>query len=166
MIAIVVLVLLTVLGVIIYQKSQAKPLPAKAPDTQPVSGIKKVDLASQPEWVQKLAVSATRGLSPNGLQNFTVNLTGLPKDLVQSLSYVIEYQTTNKGTQGAFSSKPVDINGQIEYKSKVIDLGTCSQTTGKLNCVRHEGVTSLDIELDFTTSSGDQPVWTGTIPLK
>jgi hypothetical protein len=82
----------------------------------------------------------------------------MPKGLVSTLSYVAQYETANKGSQGALSTTPLKINGEETF-SKTIDFGTCSTKS----CVRHDGVTSVDLELDFTTTSGDQPVWSKSI---
>lgn len=154
----VVLLLVAVAGFLVWQKSQVKPVLAP---TQSATEIKKIDLSTQPEWVQKLDVSTKKGVSANGLENVTVTVKGIPKGLVDSVSYVIQYQTTNRGAQGALSSKPVDVSGATTF-TKTIDLGTCSTKS----CVRHEGVTAVDLELDFTTSSGDKPTWSKTLDLK
>ena len=150
-------VLLFIAGLIIWQKSQVKPTPSP---TQSTTQIKKVDLSTQPKWVQDLVVTAKKGRSANSLDNVTLSVSGLPKNLVNSVDYVIQYQTTNKGTQGAMSTIPVPLNGATTF-SRTIDLGTCSTKS----CVRHDGVTSVDIELDFTTTSGDKPLWTKTLSL-
>lgn len=155
---IIVVVLVALAGFLIWQKSQVKP-PA-APPAVSTPTVNKIDLSTQPEWVQKLTVTAVKSISGNGLANVTVKVTGLPDGLVQSASYVIQYQTTNAGAQGALSSTPIAVNGKTSF-SKTIDLGTCSTKS----CVRHDGVTAIDVELDFTTSSGDKPIWTGTINL-
>ncbi len=154
-----IVVLALIAGFLIWQKSQVKPQEPAIPQSASPA-IKKVDLASQPEWVQKLSVTAKKGQSPNGLANFTVTVSGMPADLVQAVNYVVQYQTSNKGAQGALSSVPIAVNGATTF-TKTIDLGTCSTKS----CVRHDGVTSIDVELDFTTSSGESPTWTGTIPL-
>lgn len=156
----IVILLVVVLGIVIWQKSTVNSSKT-IPTPTPAATIKKVDLASQPEWVQKLTVTATKGRSGNGLDNVTVKVTGIPKDLVQSINYVLQYETTNKGTQGALSTTPLSLNGATDFV-KTIDLGTCSTKS----CVRHEGVASVDLELDFTTSAGDQFTWTGTLNLK
>lgn len=117
--------------------------------------IKQIDLKTQPEWVQNLKVTGKKGRSPNGLENFTLSVSGIPSS-VESLTYVVQYQTANKGMQGALGMTPQRvINGQF---TKTIDFGTCSAKS----CVYHEGVTSVDIELNFSDSS----VWTGHIDLK
>ncbi|MBI3558786.1 hypothetical protein HY085_00145 [Candidatus Gottesmanbacteria bacterium] len=141
----VVLVLVGISGWLVYQKSQVKPLV-------------KVDLSTQPNWVQKLEVTARKGQSANGLENVTVLVKGLVN--VESINYVLQYQTSNKGAQGALSSKPIEVTGTTF--SKTIDLGTCSTKS----CVRHEGVTSIDLELDFTTSDGSKSSWSKTLDLK
>lgn len=116
------------------------------------SSIKKVDLATQPEWVQKLKVTGKKGRSANGLDNVTLSVTGIE---APSLTYVLEYQTANKGTQGALAMSPQSVSdGKF---TKTIDFGTCSTKS----CVRHDGVTSVLVELDFSDSS----IWTGTISL-
>lgn len=148
----IVLVLVGISSWLVYQKSQVKP--AVLPE--PVA-VKKVDLSTQPEWVQKLEVTARKGQSTNGLENVTILVKGLVN--VESLNYVLQYQTTNKGAQGALSSKPIAVTGTTF--TKTIDLGTCSTKS----CVRHEGVTSIDLELDFTTSDGSKPTWSKTLPL-
>lgn len=156
---VIIVVLIGIAAAIIWQKSQVKPS-SITPATQTAT-IKKVDLATQPEWIQKLTVTAKKGVSPNGLANVTITASGMPAGLVQSFDYVIQYQTTNKGTQGALSTRSIGVSGSSTTLTKTIDLGTCSTKT----CVRHDGVTSVDIELDFATSSG-QFTWTGTIALK
>lgn len=153
---IVVLLLLAVGGYFLYQKSQVK-----APETSQETMVRKIDLSTQPEWVQKLDVTAKKGRSANGLENVTVTVKDIPAGLVTSVTYVMQYQTTNKGTQGALSTKPIDVAGATTF-TKTIDLGTCSTKS----CVRHEGVTSIDLELDFTTTSGDTPIWEKTLDLK
>lgn len=160
LVLIAVLVLVGIVGFVFWQKSTSSSS-TPSPASSDVPTIKKVDLSTQPLWVQKLVVTATKGKSANGLDNVTVKVTGIPKDMVKSLTYVITYDTSNKGTQGAEATRPIDISGATVF-SKTIDLGTCSTHS----CVRHDGVTSVDLELDFTTSSGDQPVWTGTLPIK
>lgn len=144
-------------GYLIYQKSQVAPVAAPS---QQEAMVKKIDLSTQPEWVQKLDVTAKKGKSANGLENVMVTVKGIPAGMVASVNYVMQYQTTNKGTQGALSSKPVDVSGATTF-TKTIDLGTCSTKS----CVRHDGVTSIDLELDFTTTSGDQPMWEKTLSL-
>lgn len=156
----IVVVLVVIVGFLIWQKSQVKPA-EKTPEQAPVTEVKKIDLSTQPEWVQKLDVTAKKGTSSNSLENVTVTVKGMPKDLVQGVTYVIQYQTTNKGSQGALASKPVDVLGATTF-TKTIDLGTCSTKS----CVRHEGVTSVDLELDFTLSDSSTPVWSGTLDLK
>ncbi len=141
------MLLVGVLGFMFWQKSQVKTL---APVVE--STIKKVDLATQPIWVQNLKVSAKKGRSANGLDNLTLSVSGIE---ASSLTYVLQYQTSNKGAQGALAMTPQKITGSTF--TKVIDLGTCSTKS----CVRHDGVTSVDVELDFNDSS----VWTGTISL-
>lgn len=152
-----IVVLVVVAGFLVWQKSQVKP-PAPAPTTSSEFIIKKVDLSTQPEWVQKLDVTAKKGHSANGLENVTVTVKGLVG--VQTISYVIQYQTTNKGAQGALSTTPLKIDGATTW-TKTIDLGTCSTKS----CVRHDGVTAVDLELDFTTTAGDQPLWSKTLSL-
>lgn len=138
-------------------KSPATPAPV---NTAKVTPIKKVDLSTQPEWVQKLVVTATGGRSANSLKNVTIKADGFPKGLVDSAQYVIQYETSNRGAQGALSSKPINVNGATSL-TKTIDLGTCSTKS----CVNHEGVTSVDIELNFTSSSGEEFSWSGTLPI-
>lgn len=140
----IVLVLVGISGWLVYQKSQVKP-------------VEKIDLSTQPEWVQKLDVTARKGQSANGLENVTILVKGLVN--VESVNYVLQYQTSNKGAQGALSSKPIEVTGTTF--TKTIDLGTCSTKS----CVRHEGVTSVDLELDFTTSDGSKPTWSKTVSL-
>ena len=154
---VVIVFLFGILSFIIFQKT----LPEKPVVTQnPAPEIKKVDLSTQPEWVQKLEVTAVRGRSNNGLQNVTFRITGIPRALVSNINYVVQYQTANKGSQGALSTKPIEVGGSTEV-SKTIDLGTCSTKS----CVTHDGVTAIELELDFTTSDGSQFSWSKTIPL-
>lgn len=154
-----VVVFILIVGVIIFQKSQVKPETGKEqPQTQ--TAIKKVDLSTQPQWVQDLKVTLTTGRSANGLKSFTFKVDGMPKDLVSNVNYVVQYETTNKGAQGALSTKPIEVNGATTL-SRTVDFGTCSTKT----CVTHDGVTSVDLELDFTTTSSDQFTWTKTLDL-
>lgn len=153
-----VVLLLIVLGVIVFQKSNtAAPT---SPITEAATGIKKVNLAEQPEWVQKLIVTAKKGRSANGLTNVTLKVTGMPDGVVESLEYVVQYDTTNRGTQGALSSKPAEVRGKTEF-TKVIDLGTCSTKS----CVTHEGVTGIEVQLDFLGKNGEKFAWSGSLPL-
>lgn len=153
-----ILILLGVGGYLVYQKSQAKP--SETTSSVPETMVKKIDLSTQPEWVQKLDVTAKKGRSANGLENVTVTVKNIPKGMVAGVTYVMQYQTSNKGTQGALSTKPIDVSGAVTF-TKTIDLGTCSTKS----CVRHDGVTSIDLELDFTTTSGDSPVWEKSLSL-
>ncbi len=139
----VVLVLVGISGWLVYQKSQVRPVVLPEP-----LAVKKIDLD----------VTARKGQSANGLENVTVLVKGLVK--VETVSYVLQYQTSNKGAQGALSSTPVVVSGATTF-TKTIDLGTCSTKS----CVRHEGVISVDLELDFTTSDGSKPTWFKTINL-
>ncbi|MEK7127410.1 MAG: hypothetical protein AAB838_01650 [Patescibacteria group bacterium] len=150
-----IVILIVIVGVIIWQKSQVKTVVPVKQET----AIKKVDLATQPEWVQKLDVTVTRGTSANGLKNVTFKVAGLPKDLVTAVDYVVQYQTTNKGSQGALSTKPIDVTGKTEF-SKTIDFGTCSTKI----CSSHDGVTAIDLELDLTAPTGSF-TWTKTLNL-
>lgn len=122
--------------------------------------VKKVDLSTQPEWVRNLVVTASSGRSANSLKNITLKTEGIPSGMVSSVEYVIQYETTNRGAQGALSSKPISVNGATSF-SKTIDLGTCSTKS----CVTHDGVTNIDVELNFNSSSGDQFSWSGTISI-
>lgn len=153
-----VILLLVVLGVVIWKKSVTSVSNSGA--STPVHTVKKIDLASQPLWVQKLVVTAASGRSANGLKNVTLKVTGLPSAQVDSVTYTFQYETSNKGTQGTYSSKPLEVAGAENF-SKTFDLGTCSTKS----CVTHDGVKAIDVELDFNTSSGDQPVWTGTVQI-
>lgn len=155
----VVLILVIVMVIVIIMKSQTSAPKPAASNTPTAPQLQKVDMASQPEWVQKLEVTATKGRSPNGLANVTVDVTGIPAKLVNTVDYVLQYQTTNKGSQGALSTKPLALNGATTW-SKTIDLGTCSTST----CIDHQGVTSVDLEIDFNTSDG-RFVWSNTLPL-
>ena len=148
----IVTFLLVAAGVVlVWQKSQVKPVITPKPEVTNTE-IKKVDLTTQPAWVQKLKVAGKKGRSANGLDNFTLSVAGIE---TSSLTYVLQYQTANKGMQGALAMSPQSVTkGSF---TKVIDLGTCSTKS----CVRHDGVTSIDVELDFDDSS----VWTGTISL-
>lgn len=150
--------LVLVLGAIVWQKSQVT---TPASSFAPEAGVKKVDLSSGPEWVQNLAVVAKKGYSANGLENVTISLKGLPKGMVATVSYVMQYQTTNRGTQGALSTKALDIDGATTFK-KTVDLGACSAKS----CVRHDGVTSVDLELDFTATSGQTASWSKNLDLE
>lgn len=154
---ILVLVLALVGGFFVWQKMQAPQTVQPVQKQEPM--IKKIDLTTQPEWVQKLVVTAKKGTAANGLSNITIKAVGLPKE-VSAVSYVFSYETAKNGTQGHFSNTPLETKGQDSF-TKTIELGTCSTKS----CVRHEGVTAVEIELDFTTSSDDSPIWTGTISL-
>ena len=149
---IIIVLLIAVAGFLFWQKSQVAPIEPKPEVTE--TGIKKIDLSTQPKWVQDLKVSGKKGRSGNGLDNFTLTVTGIDS-AITSLTYVVEYQTTNKGTQGALAMSPQEVSkGSF---TKAIDLGTCSTKS----CVRHEGVTSVQVELDFSDGS----IWTGDVNL-
>ena len=154
-----VVILLVIVGAIVFQKSNTA-VPAPSPTTEAPTGIKKVNLAEQPQWVQKLLVTAKRGRSPNSLTNVTLKVTGMPEGVVESLEYVVQYDTSNRGTQGALSSKPAEVAGKTEF-TKIIDLGTCSTKS----CVTHEGVTAVEVQLDFLGKNGEKFAWSGSLPL-
>jgi len=157
----VVVLLVVGIGLIIFQKSQVK-----APVTKPAANgdeitIKKVDMASQPEWVQKLVVKVTGGTNPkNGLKTITITADGMPEGLVRSYNYVAQFETANLGTKGGLSFTPLEING-AKLLTKTFDLGSCSTKS----CVRYDGVKEINLELDFTTTSGDQFTWSKVVPL-
>ncbi len=153
--SVAILILTAILGFSLVQKS----LPSKTSKTA-VPEIKKVDLSTQPDWVQKLVVTAVSGRSGNGLKNVTFKVSNLPRATVSTVNYVVQYQTANKGSQGALSTRPLDVNGATEF-SKTIDFGTCSTKS----CVTHDGVTAIDLELDFTTSDSSQFIWSKSLPL-
>lgn len=155
----VVLVIVAFVGFFWWKGSQTSAPAPESEYIQQESSIQMVDLKTQPKWVQDLKVSAVRGKSSNGLENFVLTMSGLDPT-VSGITYTIEYQTTDKGIQGTFSSKPVDPEGETEFSLKTMDLGTCSTKS----CVRHTGVKELTIQLDFTTKAGPA-IWTGTVPL-
>lgn len=158
---VIIVVLVLLAGGVWYVKSQFDtPVTPPTPSVQNATLAKKIDLSTQPEWVQKLVVTAKTGKSSNGLNNFTINISGMPKGMVKSLTYVASYDTSNKGSQGVLATKPLLIDGATSY-IKTIDLGTCSTKS----CVRHDGVKSVDLELDFTTTAGDLPMWSKTLAL-
>lgn len=80
---------------------------AITPTSQAVA-IKKVDLSTQPDWVKKLVVTASGGRSANSLRNVTIKADGFPTGEVNSIEYVIQYETTNRGAQGALSSNQLE----------------------------------------------------------
>ncbi len=154
-----VILAVVVIGLVAFLQKPQPAKPAEPEYQQQESSIQMVDLKTQPKWVQDLKVTAERGKSANGLENFTLTLNGLdPK--VSGITYTIEYQTLDKGIQGTFSSKPVDPEGETEYSLKTMDLGTCSTKS----CVKHTGVKELTMQLDFATPDGPA-VWTGIVPL-
>ena len=148
---IITLVIIAALGFVFLKPNSTSKPPIPVTNTE---AIKKVDLSTQPEWVQKLTVTAKKGRSANGLDNFTLTVSGIDSS-VDSLTYIAQYETSNKGTQGALAMSPQKVSGG--KFTKTIDLGTCSTKS----CVRHDGVTKVDLELDFSDSS----VWTGSISL-
>lgn len=159
-----VAVLLLILGIIFWQKSQVKS------NGQTVSqdnshSVKKVDMASQPKWVQDLSVSAVKGIhkGTRGLDNVVVTINNIPEGMVDSLTYTMSYsyQGGQGGSGGFFTDTPVKLTTPTSF-ARTFDFGTCSTNS----CVRHDGVSSLDVEIDFTTTKGDQPVWSGTVPVK
>jgi hypothetical protein len=161
-ISVIVICVLVLAGYLFFRFFVSKnpsqsPVTSQAPQAPT---IKKVDLSTQPDWVKKLVVTATGGRSANSLRNVTIKADGFPAGEVNSVEYVIQYETTNRGAQGALSSKPTMVNGATSF-TKTIDLGTCSTKT----CVTHDGVTNVDVELDFNSSSGDQFSWSGTLPI-
>lgn len=157
---VVVLVFIVIGAFLVWQKSQSQTPTKTQPEyEQQMSSIQMVDLKTQPKWVQDLKVTAEKGKSANGLDNFTLTLSGLDAG-VEGITYSIEYQTTDKGIQGTFASKPLNPEGESDLTLKSIDLGTCSTKS----CVKHTGVTELTIQFDFTTKDGPA-TWTGIVPL-
>jgi len=157
-VGLVVVLFLTIVGMIAFKSQTAPPQKAPANNTV-VKQVQKVDMESQPDWVKNLVVTVTPGYSANSLPNVTVKVSGIAAEAKQ-VEYVLQYQTSNKGSQGALSTKPLELAGDGTWK-KTIDLGTCSTKS----CVVHEGVTAVDLELDFTDSSGNRMVWTKTLDL-
>lgn len=150
---IAVVILVIIAGILILQKSLVRPAIVPKPEVTD-TGIKKVDLSTQPEWVRQLKVSGRKGSSPNGLDNFTLTASGIDSG-VSTVTYIVQYQTSNKGVQGALGMSPQEVSDGVF--SKTIDLGTCSTKS----CVRHDGVTEVEVELDFSDGS----IWTGDISL-
>lgn len=151
-------VLVLVAAFLIWQKSQTAPVATPSETPVAESSIKQVDLTTQPEWVQKLVVTGKKGRSGNSLDNLTLSVAGIAST-VSDLTYIVQYQTASKGVQGALGMTPQPVTGG--KFTKVIDLGTCSTKS----CVRHDGVTSVEIELDFNLSDGSKAVWTGSVSL-
>lgn len=164
-VSIFVFALVASLALIVWQKSQVQA-PAPKSTTNNALTVKKVDLSSQPEWVRKLEVSAVKGVGrgERGLDNVKVIINNIPSGMVSSLTYTIAYTYKTKdgdASGGFFSSTPVSLDGATTF-TRTFDFGTCSTKS----CVRHTGVTAMDIEFDFTTSSGDQPIWSKTVELQ
>lgn len=160
----IIVLLLVVLGAVIIQKSWTKTGDPKAPLTTRMA--KKIDMASQPEWVQKLQVSAVKGVrrGSRGLDNVKVTVEGIPQGMVDSLTYTMSYSYETKlgeGSGGFFTDTPVEVKGTESF-TRTFDFGTCSTKS----CVRHDGVKSMEIEIDFVTSAGDEPIWSGTVEVK
>lgn len=153
------ILLVLVVGFMVWKNSQTPPPAPKPEYQQQESSIQMVDLKTQPKWVQDLEVSAKRGKSANGLENFTLTMAGLDPS-VTAVKYSIEYQTTDKGIQGTFSQTPVKTEGKQDLTLRTMDFGTCSTKS----CVKHTGATELVIQLDFTTSKGPA-IWTGKLPI-
>ncbi len=161
----IILLLAVILGVIIWQKSSVQS-PARVTSPSQNPPVKKVDMASQPQWVQDLTVTAVKGIrqGERGLDNVEINITGIPPATVDSLTYTIAYNYSNangQGSGGFFTDTPVAVNGATSF-SRTFDFGTCSTKS----CVRHDGVSTMDIEFDFTTKNGDAPIWSKTVELK
>lgn len=154
-----VLVLVGYLFVRFFLSKNSPTTPSSVTTTETPT-VKKVDLSTQPEWVRNLIVTAVSGRSSNSLKNVTLKTEGMPSGMVSSVEYVIQYETTNRGAQGALSSKPISVNGATTF-SKTIDLGTCSTKS----CVTHDGVTNIDAELNFNSTTGEQFSWSGTISI-
>lgn len=79
----------------------------------------------------------------------TVTVTGLNSRFSQ-IEYELSYETTNNGTQGAFSNEPIDISGQDTFEREV-ELGSCS-TGGK--CTYDKGVKNFKLTAKLHTSDG------------
>lgn len=160
--AVISIVLLSsILGIVIVQKSLLnKSVPTKVAS---VRQARIVDLKSQPEWVQKLEVKAVKGLRKGvrGLDNVTIIVQGMPQGLVSSLTYTMSYPyqgSQSEATGGFFTDTPVKIEGKTDFR-KTFDFGTCSTKS----CVRHDGVTKMEIEIDFVTNDDEEPVWSNTV---
>lgn len=151
-----VALLLLALGVVVWQKSQGTP----AAETGPKKA-KKVDLATQPKWVQDLVVTVTKGQGSR-LPTLTFKISGIPADMVTGLNYTAYFETSNRGTQGSQNTKDtVDIRGKTDY-SHTFDLGTCSSGT----CLAYQGVKSIDLELEFIGKNDEEYSWSKTLELK
>lgn len=158
----IVIILLAVLGFIFWQKSTIK---TPTPNTN-VLTTKKVDMKSQPEWVQKLELTAVKGprKGTRGLDNVVFTLSGMPSGMVSTLLYTMPYYyktAQGEGSGGFQTETPVKVDG-AETFTRTFDFGTCSTNT----CVRHDGVTAIDVQIDFRTQDGDTPIWSGTVEVK
>ena len=62
---------------------------------------------------------------------------------------------------GYVNPKPlIEINGKTGY-SKMVEFGSCSTKT----CVHFDGVTEIELELDFTTTTSEKFSFVKTIKL-
>lgn len=80
----------------------------------------------------------------------TLTISGLAGRFT-NIEYELTYETDNHGTQGAFSTDPIDISGKDEF-GREVELGTCS-TGGK--CTYDKGVRNFKLVAKFHASSGE-----------
>lgn len=109
------------------------------------------DVEPTPEVVyQEVDGSVQATLVANqGKTKVTLSVTGLASRFSQ-IEYELSYETTNNGTQGAFSNDPIDISAQDEFEREV-ELGSCS-TGGK--CTYDKGVNNFKLTAKLHTSDG------------
>jgi hypothetical protein len=156
-----IVLLVIVIGFVFWQKSSVK---TQALPQAPTA--KKVDMKSQPLWVQNLTLAASKGTrkGSRGLDNVTITISKIPAGMVETLTYTISYSyktAQGDGSGGFFTDTQIKVDG-AETFTRTFDFGTCSTKS----CVRLDGVTALDVEIDFTTKDGNTPIWSGTVDVK
>lgn len=161
LVIIVILALVAVAGFLVWQKSQVQPKSEQAPPPLSEDAIEQVDLSKQPVWAQNLQVTSKLGTGARGLKMITYTVTGMPAGAIQSLTYEIGYQTSDKGYQGDLSNTPTQVGGKTTV-TITSELGTCSTKT----CVFWNGVKTADMRLDFKATDGSTPAWSKSLNLQ
>jgi hypothetical protein len=91
-------------------------------------------------------------------RSVTLKISGIT-DEIEMIEYELTYLTASKLARGVLGRIAVETN-EISITRDDIVLGTCSSGS----CVYDEGVTSIDLTLKFTTTSGPR-IFQKTFPL-
>ena len=149
-VGVVVLIIAGVLGAFVLTKGSSDGETANTtPTPSPTPAVKILP-------ADALSVTFKKGASPR----YVLTIDKLPEG-VESLSYEITYDTTNKGTQGIVGSPPKLKDGQTKYTNPEIVFG--SESRGKY--VLDQGVSNIQINIRLIFKDGTKKGWNGSLEI-